>query len=69
MRQHEQIAAKGFDRLARLEAEVLGDELTKRPSLREDLGQRLSKIYKLGWGVLTAMIVKMALDWFSIAHR
>lgn len=41
MREHEQRADKGFDRLERLEAEVIGDETTGRLSLRSELTKKL----------------------------
>lgn len=75
-RRHEDEAKHGYERISTLEAEVMGDEKTKRPSLRVELtnmvqtqGEKTrNTIRAVGIPLLVAFIaaVVMALTGFHI---
>lgn len=52
------------DRITRLEAEVMGDELTSRPSLRADLTDKLGKIQKTIYWIGGLIITLLATNLF-----
>lgn len=63
-RKHEEEAAKGYQRIERLEAEVMGDEVTGRKSLRMEFSETSQNITKTIWravGAVAALLVGHAI--------
>jgi len=62
----------GYERLSRVEAEVLGDGQSQRPSLRVELSGKIDKTNKLitriGYPILIALVVRLVMDWFHIGQ-
>lgn len=62
-REHEEKSDGGFDRLARLEAEVMGDQETKRPSLRVEFIREITKTRKTITWLFVGVILELAAKW------
>ena len=63
----------------RIQAEVMGDEETGRPSLRVDLtsqmaivSNKMDRFYhlvaRIGGGLIVSILAKWVYDWYAVAH-
>lgn len=66
--EHLEDVKEGYARLGRLEAEVMGDLESGRPSLRHELGARIDKtntiLKAIGIPIIIAIVVKIVMDWY-----
>lgn len=61
-----------IERFVSVEEEVMGNETTRRPGLREDFSQQLGglrkDIRKLGWTIIAALIVSIVASVWTDLH-
>jgi hypothetical protein len=62
---HLQEAKGGFERLDKLDAEVLGDNKTGRPSLRMELSNKLDQSRNIQAAILVIILGRVVFDWFT----
>jgi len=60
---HLEDAKEGYERLDRLDAEVLGDKQTGRPSLRQELIGKLNQSRNVQIAILVAILTRIVVDW------
>lgn len=59
-------AGEGFSRLSKVEAELMGDTETGRPSLRNELTSQMNTIRRIGITILVALVVGIVSNWLGI---
>jgi len=62
-------AEEGFSRLASVEAELMGDERTGRPSLRSELTGQMNFIKRIAITILVALIIGILGNWLGIGAK
>jgi hypothetical protein len=57
------------ERVATMEAELMGDERTGRPSLRSDLTRKMDLLQGIAVSILIALIIGIVANWIGLSTK